>query len=623
MTVSTEYHKRSFAQGRISRDFHARKDLVQYHEAAYDIHNMLTKAHGPVTTRPGTKFIYDLSNALQYAISEDVLVTGYGGVHIRLVPFVYSETQAYTIIFMQGATTSDLVVFFATDDGLIEDPASPGNPLFIHQVASVVYFDTYTFDYAQYNDVLFLALPDAAPQELIRNAHNSWTLQNQVLTAPPATWTVSNGYPSKVAIYEQRVVYGSSYGYPATLWFTRAGFPYDFSVSSPMVASDAVTVTIGGGRKDEMQWLSSQESLIVGSLGSEHGVSGKGYPLAYDTVSATKISQVSSKEVKQVEIGSDIVFVQAEGQRVFRYAYQYEAGNYRENDLSVLSYDITGSTLSFKSLAYQQQPYSIVWGVLSDGSFVSATIYGEHGVVAWHTHDTAGTNSSYPDSVVDVECIPKATKGTELWMATYRYIQTGYRVMLERMSYFNESSDILDYRVLDSYNEVSGASTVNMTHLKERTVTAVIDGVEYPNLTVPSSGTLTLVPDLVDSYTTAYVGLAFTQRLTPTPPDDARVMGGVGNRPISNREIILSVRNSGDGARVRITRENGVVQDEPIILRDHTVVADAAAPLYTGEVPVTIPFRIGRGPESEFSIIKENATPLTILGYSLETLVHT
>jgi len=71
-----------------------------------------------------------------------------------------------------------------------------------------------------------------------------------------ADWGPVNGYPSQVGFFEQRICYASTKARPQTLWFSRSGDYYDFSVSSPIVASDAATFTLDSGSQNKIQWIS-------------------------------------------------------------------------------------------------------------------------------------------------------------------------------------------------------------------------------------------------------------------------------------------------------------------------------------------------------------------------------
>ena len=88
----------SFAGGEVAPDIRARIDLQKYKISVKTMRNMLPSPHGSVSNRPGTKFIGS---------------TKYSDRKSRLIPFVFSNDQAYLLEF------GDLYVRFYKNDALI------------------------------------------------------------------------------------------------------------------------------------------------------------------------------------------------------------------------------------------------------------------------------------------------------------------------------------------------------------------------------------------------------------------------------------------------------------------------------------------------------------------------
>jgi hypothetical protein len=122
-----------------------------------------------------------------------------------------------------------------------------------------------------------------------------------------------------------------------------------------------------------------------------------------------------------LRISSVVLFVQRAARKVREFVYQFESDAYVSPDLTLLAEHITQTGLT--QLAYQQEPDSIVWGVLTDGTLVGFTYQRDQKVLAWHKHiiggvsDAAGTQAK----VESVATIP-GTNRDEVWVVVQRWV---------------------------------------------------------------------------------------------------------------------------------------------------------------------------------------------------------
>ena len=72
----------SFNAGEVSPFLELRSDFAKYNNACLTLQNMLVQTQGPVTRRPGTKYIAAVGNATY---------------PVRLIPFEYSKTDCYVL----------------------------------------------------------------------------------------------------------------------------------------------------------------------------------------------------------------------------------------------------------------------------------------------------------------------------------------------------------------------------------------------------------------------------------------------------------------------------------------------------------------------------------------------
>jgi hypothetical protein len=104
-------------------------------------------------------------------------------------------------------------------------------------------------------------------------------------------------------------------------------------------------------------------------------------------------------------------------------------------DLSIICDEITGTGIV--GMAYQEEPYSIIWMVRSDGYLVGFTSDQYNKIGAWHYHTTTGTFES-------CACIPGTTED-ELWVVVKR----GATRYIEQLQPFDFGSSIANIWFMD------------------------------------------------------------------------------------------------------------------------------------------------------------------------------
>ncbi len=145
-----------------------RVDLQQYPQACRKLRNAVLYPQGGAKARPG--FIY-------VASSKD------SSKRCRLIPFIYSNAQAYTMEFGDG------YIRFFMDDGQILSGGSP------YEIASPYGEDELrTLQFKRCGDVLYITHPDYPPRKLSRSGHAAWTLtQLELLDGPYLDMDLTSG----------------------------------------------------------------------------------------------------------------------------------------------------------------------------------------------------------------------------------------------------------------------------------------------------------------------------------------------------------------------------------------------------------------------------------------------
>jgi hypothetical protein len=230
----------------------------------------------------------------------------------------------------------------------------------------------------------------------------------------------------------------------------------------------------------------SGRSLLVFTTSGEWAVDGgqPGQPIQPTSLSARQRTERGSTWLDALKVGDDhALFVQRKGTVVRDLAYNGVAGTYQNNSVSMFSQHLfKGKTVV--DWCWQEDPWSVVWAALSDGSLVSLTFLPEEKVLAWARHEIGG------DGFVESICsIPEGEED-----AIYMVVRRGTYRGIERMN-TRQVTDVAEGVFLDSSLSFEfGTATTAITgldHLEGESVYALADGLVQGPFTV-ASGAITL-----------------------------------------------------------------------------------------------------------------------------------
>ncbi len=197
-------------------------------------------------------------------------------------------------------------------------------------------------------------------------------------------WGAVQGYPCACAMYQDRLVLAGSNLQPQTIWMSRTGDYADFSTSDPIRDDDAVNITLAGSKADGIHSLLASGDLLVFTNGGEWRVKGAGDAGAITptALAAHQQTSIGTKDIQPIVAGGHMILVQAQGRKVYALGYDLNTDGYAGSELSVMSSHMFEGK-KIVDMAYQQEPDSLLWFVLSDGTCAVCTYNPEHEVIAW------------------------------------------------------------------------------------------------------------------------------------------------------------------------------------------------------------------------------------------------
>lgn len=475
----------NFTSGEWSPRLAGHVDLQKRPNACEELENLVVWPHGGATRRMGTHFVGFVKA---------------GNTSPLLKEFSFNDVQTYVLEF------GDKYVRFWRDGGQVMNGDAPleiALPYSAEQLPAL--------GFAQSADILFICHAQHQPRKLKRTGPDVFSVEECVFTNQPGEWKAGN-WPARVNLHQQRTWWSGCPENPQKLWFSGSA---DFM----QLGGDAKEDSSGGGfsldsdQVNQIRGIMAGRSLAVLTSGGEWTLSGSGGGAISPTdVQAVRHSNVGcSANVPPMLIGSAVLFVSRDRKKLREFVYNMEQDGFVPVEASLLSEHLLRPRV--KQLAWQQDPDSIVWCVLEDGTLAAMTYLRDQQVYSWHRHTTQG-------KVLSV-CANGAENHTELWLA----VERNGKVCIEQMAAPWQGEDLRDLGCffVDSGLTYEGdaISTVSgLDHLEGMTVQVLADGGVQTEKTV-QNGKITL-----DAPAKKIVaGLGYVYRMTPLQPEGGHPQG--------------------------------------------------------------------------------------------------
>lgn len=217
-----------------------------------------------------------------------------------------------------------------------------------------------------------------ALESIIQAIARSWSITKGAFSS-------SNGYPRCVTFFKQRLVFANTKSQPNTVWFSRVGASNNFLETTD--DGDAFSIAPASDRSDDIMYLvQTSGGVAVLTGGSEFFVRSDG-AIGPTTVNIDDHTFYGAFSMfRPVRVGNEVLFTQRGGLRMRALSYRYEVDGLVSPDVSVAASHIPEDHDAFYEGAYQQEPYSVVWVRMGDGTLSCLTINRDQEVLAWSRH---------------------------------------------------------------------------------------------------------------------------------------------------------------------------------------------------------------------------------------------
>jgi hypothetical protein len=387
-------------------------------------------------------------------------------------------------------------------------------------------------------------------------------------TTATASWdegafSAVRGYPGAVAMHEQRLIFAGTASQPQTIFGSVTGDFRNFRQTG--LDDGSFVYQIGAQENNPINWLVSQDGLIVGTDGDEWLLTGGSNALTPSNVTTKRQSGYGSSRVQPVLVGSTVLFVQRGGLSLREYVFQWESQNYIAPNVTQL---FSHRTLAgIRAVAFSQNPEQILWVVTNDGLLLSCTYRREEQVVAWSAHPTDGL----VESVSSVYGLPAS--GDEVWLIVNRggtrrieRLRSGYWAALERGEQVWHADAAIEKT--GTFSTITG-----LAHIEGKEVVIIADGSEMPPQRV-TSNSVSVPPGTLH----AVVGLPYESMIQPMPFEVPLQDGTAQGRKFKVTELVVVLYKSQAGQY----GDSLTAPFYPLITRQATDDPNTAPPAFTG-----------------------------------------
>lgn len=428
-------------------------------------------------------------------------------------------------------------------------------------------------------------------------------------------WNDSRGWPTCGVFHGGRLWTANTATWPENAWGSvtedfqnYAPSPFvafdDTNIPSPTPAN-AINLVATDDQAAIVRWLLPIRPLMAGCSSGEQAIKASNLDdsLGPDNAGIRPASSVGAADTPPARVDNVGLYLDRTRRRVHELAYTIQADNVVASDMTLYAEHV-GQASPLKRIAWQRNPWRVLWACRDDGALVAMTYEREQQVVAWHRHPLGGTDAE----VVDVACIPGDGQD-EVYVVVERTIDGGTRRFLEYMvndRWATSTTDRDNWFYVDSgltYDSTATTTITGLDHLEGQTVTILADGATHATKVV-TAGAITLDR----SASVVQVGLGYTSTLETNNLEIGNPLGSAVGRPKVLHSATALLFDS-LGGKLGPDASNL----EALLYRTPGGAMDAAPPLFTGSKKVE--WRGGWDREKRILFVQDQPLPMNLAGF--------
>ena len=337
-------------------------------------------------------------------------------------------------------------------------------------------------------------------------------------------WSSTRGWPRSATFHEGRLYFGGSKSRPNTVWGSRVIDYFNFD-SHTGLDDEAVETTINTNQLNSIVNIVSGADLRIFSTGGEFiVVQSEDTPITPSNFLVRPQTRLGAKAGVPIEdLNGATIFVQRQGKSINAFQFGSDTNSYQVQNISLLSSHLLNTPVDLAARRASSTDESDRLFVVNsgDGSMAVYSILVGQNVIAPSKFTTDGTFEAIAVELQDVYVIVKRTINSV-------------------DNYFLEVFD--SSLTLDSAKTGTSASSVDMSHLLNKTVKLISDGdIEADQTAAASPLNFTFAPT-----TSFQAGLDYTVQAKTMPTEPTLTSGslhGVRKRVVQVDSLLDSSQN--------------------------------------------------------------------------------
>lgn len=338
---------------------------------------------------------------------------------------------------------------------------------------------------------------------------DDWTLEQTIWGDDPKL-----GWPSCVAMHQQRLLFANTKRDPQTIWGSAIRVFGDFELG--YMDDQAYTFQLASDQINPITALFSLNSLVALTHSGEFLINGTSGAISPTNINVRAPTNYGAAPVRPVRVGAELMYIQRAGRKVLDMNYDPDStAGFTVSNITLLAEHMTKNGIV--DMTYQQEPEGLIHLVTGDGQLITVTYDKESEVTGWtRNHTGAVYNADGEPTAWDmfrnVASIPHVSGVDHCYAAVRREVNGVEQLYIELFDPTLHVDSALKGRVLLGNPGVKDWTALD--HLEAAEVDIVADGNVMPRQTV-ASGKITLSrnAEKVD------IGLPFYSRVRTLDPE--------------------------------------------------------------------------------------------------------
>ena len=259
--------------------------------------------------------------------------------------------------------------------------------------------------------------PTQAEVRVIRQVANVYNGNEAYTWAwSKAAWRSDLGYPDQVIFFRERLVFARD----QHVWFSCSGDYENFAAKEfgEVLTDSAINFDITSEDASPIKYMATTpQGLICGTNADQVLITAASLaePFGPDNIRVAPGSGIGGKQINPVKVDQSILIIQRSGRKLINTQYDSSSDFFNSPDQTVIADHILSPGII--DMAWQRDPWDILWMVRADGQLVGFTFNQQQQVIGFHRHITDG-------NIEAVQVIPSPDGSRDdLWMVVRRQIE--------------------------------------------------------------------------------------------------------------------------------------------------------------------------------------------------------